>query len=116
VVVGRLLGGLVGIFVDSLLMGDFVVSLLTGTIAGYTVSVSIFWSLSAGLHELCVVVGRLLGGLVGIKFCKKIIMSLVYAENSDEIGCALRVVRPKCSHLLLDVWYWNIKIRVATRV
>ncbi len=52
VVVGRLLGEfvvswLVGIFVDSLLMGDFVVwwlvfdSLLAGTIAGYTVSVSV---------------------------------------------------------------------------
>ena len=52
VVVGRLLGEfvvswLMGIFVDSLFMCNFVVwwlvfdSLLTGTIAGYTVSVSV---------------------------------------------------------------------------
>jgi hypothetical protein len=32
------------------------------------------------------------------QICKKI-MSLVYAENSDEMGCALHV----CDYLLLDV-------------
>ncbi len=44
-------------------------------------------------------------------------MSLVYAENSDEIGCALHVfiyATEVCDTYYL--MYWNIKICVATHV
>ena len=44
-------------------------------------------------------------------------MSLVYAENSDEIGCALHVfirATEVCDTYYL--MYWNIKICMATRV
>ena len=44
-------------------------------------------------------------------------MSLVYAENSDESGCALHVF--KCVTEVCDTYYlmyWNIKICVAMRV
>ena len=44
-------------------------------------------------------------------------MSLVYDENSDEIGCALHVfihATEVCDTYCL--MYWDIKIRVATLV
>ena len=44
-------------------------------------------------------------------------MSLVYAENSDEIGCALHVFI--CATEVCDTYYlmyWNINIRVAKHV
>ncbi len=44
-------------------------------------------------------------------------MSLVYAENSDEIGCALHVfIRATKVCDTYCLMYWNIKIRVATLV
>ena len=44
-------------------------------------------------------------------------MSLVYAENNDEIGCAFHVfihATEVCDTYYL--MYWHIKIRVAMRV
>ena len=44
-------------------------------------------------------------------------MSLVYAENSDEIGCALYVfIRATKVCDTYCLMYWNIKIHVATLV
>ena len=44
-------------------------------------------------------------------------MSLVYAENSDEIGCALHVIiRVNEVGNTYCLMYWNIQICVATLV